>query len=56
MLLLHPGAVITERQSDPTPDMIELTPSVAGMIDVIEQATIEDTGRFLRYDGATVPW
>jgi NAD(P)-dependent dehydrogenase (short-subunit alcohol dehydrogenase family) len=56
VLLLHPGAVITERQSSPTADMIELEPSVAGMIDVIDRATIDDTGRFLQYDGGTVPW
>lgn len=56
VLLLHPGAVVTERQSAPAPDMIELTPSVAGMIDVIERATIDETGSFLQYDGETVPW
>jgi NAD(P)-dependent dehydrogenase (short-subunit alcohol dehydrogenase family) len=56
VLLLHPGAVITERQHDPTPDMIELPPSVEGMIDVIANATIEDTGRFIQYDGTTAPW
>lgn len=56
VLLLHPGAVVTERQSSPTPDMIGLAPSIAGMIEVIEQATIDDTGRFIQYDGTSLPW
>jgi NAD(P)-dependent dehydrogenase (short-subunit alcohol dehydrogenase family) len=57
VLLLHPGAVLTERQAHLTfPGMIEMQPSVAGMIDVIAKATIADTGRFIQYDGATAPW
>jgi NAD(P)-dependent dehydrogenase (short-subunit alcohol dehydrogenase family) len=57
VLLLHPGAVHTERQAHLTfPGMIEMQPSVAGMIDVIAKATIADTGRFIQYDGTTAPW
>lgn len=57
VLLLHPGAVLTERQADlDFPGMVEMQPSVAGMIDVIDKATIADTGRFIQYDGATAPW
>ena len=57
VLLLHPGAVLTERQADLTfPGMIEMPLSVSGMIEQIEQATIEDTGRFIQYDGTTAPW
>jgi NAD(P)-dependent dehydrogenase (short-subunit alcohol dehydrogenase family) len=57
VLLLHPGAVLTERQADLTfPGMIELEPSVAGMIEQIEKATLEDTGRFIQYDGTPAPW
>jgi NAD(P)-dependent dehydrogenase (short-subunit alcohol dehydrogenase family) len=57
VLLLHPGAVLTERQADLTfPGMIEMEPSVAGMIEQIDNATIADTGRFIQYDGATAPW
>jgi hypothetical protein len=36
--------------------MIHMQPSVAGMIEQIEKATIADTGRFIQYDGATAPW
>lgn len=57
VLLLHPGAVLTERQANlDFPGMIEMEPSVRGMIDVIENATLEDTGRFIQYDGTTAPW
>jgi NAD(P)-dependent dehydrogenase (short-subunit alcohol dehydrogenase family) len=58
VLLLHPGAVLTERQANFSefPGMIEMEPSVRGMIDVIEKATLADTGRFIKYDGTTAPW
>jgi NAD(P)-dependent dehydrogenase (short-subunit alcohol dehydrogenase family) len=57
VLLLHPGAVLTERQANLTyPGMIEMQPSVAGMIEQIEKATLADTGRFIQYDGTTAPW
>lgn len=56
VLLLHPGAVITERQGNPTDEMIELPPSIAGMIEVIASATIEDSGSFIQYDGQLLPW
>jgi NAD(P)-dependent dehydrogenase (short-subunit alcohol dehydrogenase family) len=60
VLLLHPGAVLTERQADFRTRfpgmMIEMQPSVSGMIEQIAKATVEDTGRFIQYDGATAPW
>jgi NAD(P)-dependent dehydrogenase (short-subunit alcohol dehydrogenase family) len=57
VLLLHPGAVLTERQANlKFPGMIEMEPSVKGMIDVIAKTTLADTGRFIQYDGTTAPW
>jgi len=57
VLMLHPGAVLTERQANLTfPGMIEMQPSVTGMISVINKATLADTGRFIQYDGTTAPW
>jgi NAD(P)-dependent dehydrogenase (short-subunit alcohol dehydrogenase family) len=57
VLLLHPGAVLTERQASLTfPGMIEMRSSVSGMISVIAKTTIADTGRFIQYDGTTAPW
>jgi NAD(P)-dependent dehydrogenase (short-subunit alcohol dehydrogenase family) len=57
VLMLHPGAVLTERQANlKFPGMIEMQPSVTGMIAVIDKATPADTGRFIQYDGTTAPW
>jgi len=57
VLMLHPGAVLTERQANLTyPGMIEMQPSVSGMISVIAKATLADTDRFIQYDGTTAPW
>jgi NAD(P)-dependent dehydrogenase (short-subunit alcohol dehydrogenase family) len=57
VVLLHPGAVLTERQANLTfPGMIEMQPSVSGMIEQIAKITIADTGRFIQYDGTTAPW
>jgi NAD(P)-dependent dehydrogenase (short-subunit alcohol dehydrogenase family) len=57
VLMLHPGAVLTERQANLTyAGMIEMQPSVTGMISVIAKATLADTGRFIQYDGTDAPW
>ena len=58
VLMLHPGAVLTERQANfkSFPGMVEMEPSVQGMIKVIANATLADTGRFIQYDGTTAPW
>jgi len=58
VLMLHPGTVVTERleRNRGLPGTVETAPSVTGMIEVIAKATIEDTGKFLQYDGTTAPW
>jgi NAD(P)-dependent dehydrogenase (short-subunit alcohol dehydrogenase family) len=58
VVMLHPGAVVTERQSylEGTKGMVETPFSVRHMIETIDKLTIEDTGRFLRYDGVPAPW
>jgi len=58
VLMLHPGTVVTERleRNRGLPGTVETAPSVTGMIKVIADATMEDTGKFLQYDGAVVPW
>lgn len=58
VVMLHPGAVLTERQSylEGAEGMVEMPFTVRHMIDTIDKLTIEDTGRFLRYDGVPVPW
>lgn len=58
VLLLHPGAVATERQAylADFPGMIDTPFSVASMIATLDGVTFEDTGRFIQYDGTTAPW
>jgi NAD(P)-dependent dehydrogenase (short-subunit alcohol dehydrogenase family) len=58
VLLLHPGAVLTERQAYLTgyDGMIEMPFSVSNMIKTIDGIALEDSGRFIQYDGETVPW
>jgi NAD(P)-dependent dehydrogenase (short-subunit alcohol dehydrogenase family) len=58
VVLMHPGAVLTERQAylEGFDGMVEMPFTVSRMIDTIDELTLEDTGRFVRYDGETVPW
>jgi NAD(P)-dependent dehydrogenase (short-subunit alcohol dehydrogenase family) len=58
VLMLHPGTVVTERleRNRGLPGTVEMGPSVTGMIEVIAEATLDDTGKFLQYDGTTAPW
>ncbi len=58
VVMLHPGAVVTERQAylEGFKGMIEMPFSVQHMIETIDKVTIEDSGRFLNYDGTTAPW
>ena len=54
VLILHPGWVRTRMGGSSS----SLLPpeSVHGMREIIERFTLEDTGRFLRYDGIEMPW
>ena len=58
VLLMHPGAVLTERQAylAKYEGMIKMPFTVENMIKTIANITIEDSGHFLQYDGTTVPW
>lgn len=58
VVLLHPGAVLTERQSylKGYKGMVEMPFSVKHMIKTIDALTIRDTGHFLLYDGNPAPW
>ena len=52
------GAYVTERpeRNRGLAGTVETAPSVTGMIKVIDEAKMEDTGKFLQYDGTTAPW
>ena len=58
VIMLHPGAVATERQAylADFPGMIDTQTSVIGLIETLERVTFEDRGRFIQYDGTTAPW
>jgi len=57
VVMLHPGAVRAERTPNTdNPEAIELPFSVKQMIATIDALTLKDAGRFMRYDGETLPW
>ena len=59
VVMLNPGPTLTEHQEylrGAYPGMLETSFTVRHMIETIDKVTIQDTGRFLRYDGVTEPW
>lgn len=54
VVLLHPGWVKTDMGGPNA--LISTTQSVAGMSQVISQLSLDDTGQFINYDGARIPW
>jgi NAD(P)-dependent dehydrogenase (short-subunit alcohol dehydrogenase family) len=53
VLLLHPGWVRTRMGGR---GGISPEESVRGMRKIIEEFTLEDSGRFIKYDGTGLPW
>lgn len=58
VVILNPGPTLTERQSylRGNPIMIEASFTVENMIRTIERTTLEESGRFWRYDGEPEAW
>ena len=59
VVMIHPGAVLTERQAylEGKYKGILKTPfTVHNMIQTIDKVTLDDSGKFLQYDGAAEPW
>jgi len=58
VVMLNPGPTLTEHQEylKAYPGMLETSFTVRHMIETIDKVTIQDSGRFLRYDGVTEPW
>ena len=59
VIMFNPGPTLTEHQEsyrDRFPGMIETSFTVGHMIDTIARVTIEDSGKFLRYDGEDEAW
>jgi NAD(P)-dependent dehydrogenase (short-subunit alcohol dehydrogenase family) len=58
VVILNPGPTLTERQEylRGNPIMIEASFTVENMINTIDRTTLEETGRFWRYDGEPEKW
>lgn len=54
VLILHPGWVRTD-MGGPN-GLIDVEESVSGMRRVIDNFSLADTGRFVKYDGSALPW
>lgn len=54
VLILHPGWVKTDMGGPSA--LIEATQSVSGMREVIARFSIDQSGSFMKYDGALLPW
>ncbi|HEY0341180.1 MAG TPA: SDR family NAD(P)-dependent oxidoreductase, partial [Steroidobacteraceae bacterium] len=58
VVMFNPGPTLTEHQEylHDRADMLKTSFTVENMIKTINKVTLADTGKFLRYDGATEPW
>jgi NAD(P)-dependent dehydrogenase (short-subunit alcohol dehydrogenase family) len=55
-VMLHPGLVATNPQLAKFPGVIQTEDSVSQMLAVMDKLTLEDNGRFISYEGETMPW
>tara|TARA_B100001564_G_scaffold335168_1_gene324307 strand:+ start:530 stop:1207 length:678 start_codon:yes stop_codon:yes gene_type:complete len=53
-LILHPGWVKTRMGGEHAP--VELSDSVEGMLKLISNHRLDDSGRFVQFDGVDLPW
>ena len=53
-IIFHPGWVKTRMGGDRAP--VEIEDSVGGMMQILENHTIEDSGIFIQYDGQKIKW
>jgi len=59
VVMFNPGPTLTEHQSyleGKYEGMLKTSFTVENMVKTIDKVTIQDTGKFLRYDGVTEPW
>lgn len=54
--LIHPGVVDTAMSRGAPIPLLSPEESVSGVIDVIEQYTLETSGTFMQWDGNELPW
>ncbi len=53
---MHPGSVRVEKAQLKHPGMLDTPDSVGQMIAAIANMTKRDSGKFLLYDGSSLPW
>ena len=53
-VILHPGWVQTDMGGSNAP--VSMYESVSGMLEVLKSQTLENSGRFVQYDGEILPW
>ena len=56
VVMLHPGLVATNPQMEKFPGVMQTEDSVNQMLAVMDKLTLEDNGRFISYEGETMPW
>lgn len=56
VVMLHPGLVATNPSMASMPGALQTPDSVSAMMTVIEGLTPADNGRFISYEGETMPW
>ncbi|MGI9309390.1 MAG: SDR family oxidoreductase [Gammaproteobacteria bacterium] len=56
VIMLHPGMVATNEQTARLPNAMPTSESVGQMMQVIDGLTPTDNGRFMDYQGNTMPW
>lgn len=54
VVALHPGWVATDMGGPDAP--LKPAESIAGLRALIDRLTLDDSGRFLRYNGTDIPW
>ena len=54
VLALHPGWVKTDMGGKNA--QISTATSVSGLMKILNKAKLEDSGKFVGYDGSPIPW
>ena len=56
VIIISPGTVDTGQIGIKSPRLVDIEVSIAGIIEVIDQATIKNSGTFISYDGEVQSW
>lgn len=56
VILISPGTVDTGQIGIKSPRLVDIEVSIAGIIETIDQVTIENSGTFISYNGEVQSW